>query len=83
MPLAYTESGLQAFAYQRSLGVQFHPEVTPRLVSSWFEVGGDVELTEAGIDPDELVEETSRLALLTQPALEQMLDWWLEELAGG
>jgi len=83
VPLAYTESGLQAFAHQRSLGVQFHPEVTPRLVSSWFEVGGDVELTEAGIDPDELVEETSRLALLTQPALEQMLDWWLEELAGG
>lgn len=81
-PLAHNASGLQAFSFGRSLAVQFHPEVTAPLISSWYEVGGDVKLIEAGIDPEELIEETGRLARVSQPALERMLDWWLEDLGG-
>lgn len=78
--LAYNDSGLQAFRYGRSLAVQFHPEVTPSLLESWYAVGGDRKLIESGIDPEGLIEETTRLAPASQPALERLLDWWLDEI---
>lgn len=77
-PLARNDSGLQAFSHERSLAIQFHPEITSSLLASWCEVGGDRKLIDAGIDPDELIEETDRLARASQPALERMLDWWLD-----
>lgn len=79
--LAHNDSGLQAFTYGRNLSVQFHPEVTPSLIGSWFSVGGDQKLLAAGIDPDEMIEETARLAEESQPALERMVDWWLDDLS--
>ena len=77
--LAYNDSGLQAFSYEHSLGVQFHPEVTAPLLESWCAVGGDRKLIDAGIDPGELIEETSRLAPVSRLALEELLDWWLDD----
>ncbi len=76
--LAHNESGLQAFRWGRSLAVQFHPEVTAPLIEAWCDVGGDRKLIKSGIDPEALIEETGRLSQLTQPALQRMLDWWLE-----
>lgn len=81
VPLARNDSGLQAFRFERSLAVQFHPEVTAGLLRSWCAVGGDRKLIEAGIDPDRLIEETARLARVTQPALERMIDWWLDGMS--
>lgn len=78
--LANNDSGVQAFSFERSLAVQFHPEVTPQLLGSWFAVGGDRKVIEAGIDPDEMIEETSRLSPASQPALERLIDWWLDDL---
>ncbi len=80
--LARNGSGLQAFTSGRNLAVQFHPEMTADLIASWCEAGGDQELVIAGVDPDEVIEQSRRLAVESQPALERMLDWFLDEIAG-
>jgi GMP synthase-like glutamine amidotransferase len=80
--LARNESGLQAFRTGRSFAVQFHPEMTPDLLASWCDAGGDEELLLAGVDPAEEIERSRTLAVESQPALERMLDWFLDDVAG-
>lgn len=55
--LAESPAGPQAFTIGRSLGVQFHPEVTPRIVGSWVTGAGD-RLVRDGVDPDRVLAET-------------------------
>jgi hypothetical protein len=52
------------------------------LIAAWIEAGGDEELIQAGVDPGQLVEDSYRLAVDSQPALEQMLDWYLDDIVG-
>jgi GMP synthase-like glutamine amidotransferase len=80
--LARNESGLQAFTVGRNLAVQFHPEMSGELIASWCEAGGDEELRQAGVEPSEMIAESRRLAVDSQPALERMLDWFLDDIAG-
>jgi GMP synthase-like glutamine amidotransferase len=53
--LAHNDSGVQAFRLRRHLGVQFHPEVTPRIVAAWAHDSRDEDL-----DVQALMDETSR-----------------------
>ena len=80
--LARNQSGLQAFRIGKNLAVQFHPEMTAGLIASWCESDGGGEMADAGIDPDLVIEESLVLEQTTQPALERMLDWFLDEIAG-
>ena len=80
--LARNRSGVQAFCIDRSLAVQFHPEMTADLIASWCKVDGGWEMVEAGLEIDQVVEESRALEVETQPALESMLDWFLDEIAG-
>ncbi len=57
--LARTAAGVHAFRAGRSLGVQFHPEVTPAIVEDWI-AGDRGSLAAARIDPAALREETAR-----------------------
>ena len=82
--LARNESGIQSFRTGRALAVQFHPEMSGDLLSSWCrEEGGAQELMAAGRDPDELIEESRYREIESQPALERMLDWFLDDVASG
>jgi GMP synthase-like glutamine amidotransferase len=59
--VAETDLGAQAFVAGRSLGLQFHPEVTPEIMDEWVRTYRH-ELDADGVDPDALLEETHRLA---------------------
>jgi len=57
--LATTGHAEQAFTAGRSLGVQFHPELTPQMLDGWLSNGGRQHALALGIDPDQLVAETA------------------------
>ncbi|MGH3040408.1 MAG: type 1 glutamine amidotransferase [Gaiellaceae bacterium] len=79
--LAESDAGPQAFVVGRSMGVQFHPEVTPEIMESWVGVYRH-ELDEEGVDPDALLEETYRLAGASRGAAWRLFDGFLERVAG-
>jgi GMP synthase-like glutamine amidotransferase len=56
--VARTPRAGQAFVSGRSLGLQFHPELTSAVLETWLADGGDAELTAAGVDVDGLLART-------------------------
>lgn len=52
--IARSDVGPQAYVIGRSLGVQFHPEVTPEIVRAWLDHGGLPQALRHGHDPEEL-----------------------------
>lgn len=59
---ARSPAGPQAYVLGRSLGVRFHPEVTPDTVAAWPDDGGDALARNLGLDVAELrrIEEGGR-----------------------
>jgi GMP synthase-like glutamine amidotransferase len=58
--LARTALANQAFTAGRSLGLQFHPELTPSVLECWLDVG-EAQLTAQGIDAAALLAQTRSL----------------------
>jgi GMP synthase-like glutamine amidotransferase len=79
--IAETDLGTQAFVLGRSLGLQFHPEVTPEIMDEWVRAYRH-ELDAEGIDPDALLEETSRCAEENKRTSWRLLEGFLERVAG-
>jgi GMP synthase (glutamine-hydrolysing) len=71
--LAVTDIGAQAFVAGRSLGLQFHPEVTPAIMEEWVRVYPH-ELRAEGVDPKALLAETRRRAAEAKRATWRLLD---------
>jgi GMP synthase-like glutamine amidotransferase len=78
--IADSDAGPQAYIVGRSLGVQFHPEVTPQMMDSWVRVYRH-ELDAEGVDPDALLEETHRRADETRATSRRLLDTFIERVA--
>jgi GMP synthase-like glutamine amidotransferase len=79
--LAETDLGTQAFVAGRSLGLQFHPEVTPEIMDEWVREYRH-ELDAEGIDPDALLEETNRRAGESKRTSWRLLEGFLDHVAG-
>jgi GMP synthase-like glutamine amidotransferase len=56
---ARTDAAEQAFTAGRSMGVQFHPELTPQMLGGWLDTVGRAHAAALGTDPDQLVAETA------------------------
>ncbi len=78
--LAETDVSPQAYAIGRSLGVQFHPEVTPQIMEDWVRVYRH-ELDADGVDPDALLAETYERTDSYRSTARKLLDAFLERVA--
>jgi GMP synthase-like glutamine amidotransferase len=78
--VAESDVGPQAFVAGRSLGLQFHPEVTPQIMADWVRVYRH-ELDADGVDPDALLEETARRASGSREMSQRLLAWFRTDVA--
>lgn len=78
--VADSPAGPQAFTAGRSLGTQFHPEVTPGIMDTWVKAYRH-ELDEHGVDPDGLLVETRRRSQQSRSSAWRLLDAYLERVA--
>jgi len=78
--IADSEVGPQAYVIGRSMGVQFHPEVTPKIMDDWVRVYRH-ELDAEGVDPDALLEQTHTRAEENRKTSWRLLDAFLERVA--
>lgn len=70
----------QAFMLKRSLGLQFHAEVTARGLEAWF-VGHATEIAATdGVSVEGLRADTARYAAALEDAGPRCLEHWLDEL---
>lgn len=79
--IADSPVGPQAYTIGRSLGLQFHPEVTPEIMDAWVAVYRH-ELDREGVDPDRLLEQTHRRADDSRAAAWRLFDAFLDQVAG-
>jgi GMP synthase-like glutamine amidotransferase len=75
--MADSSAGPQAYAVGRSLGLQFHPEVTPEIMELWVSAYRH-ELDQESVDPDQLLEDTYRRADETRAAAYRLFDGFLK-----
>jgi GMP synthase-like glutamine amidotransferase len=78
--IADSAAGPQAYIAGRTLGLQFHPEVTPAIVDGWV-ASSRAELELEGVDPDALSEQTQRLADESRAAAWRLFDGFLNRVS--
>jgi GMP synthase-like glutamine amidotransferase len=78
--IAETDAAPQAFVAGRSLGLQFHPEVTPEIMDEWVRAYPH-ELEAEGVDPQGLLEETRSRAAHSRQTTWRLLDQFRDRVA--
>lgn len=78
--LARTPAAPQAYRIGRSLGVQFHPEVTPAGIQVWLDNGGTPQARAHGLDPATLLSDSARQADAAQARADTLVDNYLQKI---
>lgn len=73
---------VQAFRLGRSLGVQFHPEITRWMLEGRLAEGGVEECAEHGVDPAELLARSRELEPVARENARRLVDGFLDRVAG-
>jgi len=79
--VARTPRAEQAFTIGRSMGVQFHPELTPSSLQGWFDNGGTAYLEAHGEDADVLMQRTVATAAEAEARSRRLVDRFLDQVA--
>lgn len=79
--VARTAVGPQAFHLGRTLGIQFHPELTGETLRAWFDLGLYDQALELGLDPDGMLERTRELSNQAQQQAHTLVDGFLDRVA--
>jgi GMP synthase-like glutamine amidotransferase len=79
--IAETDVGVQAFVAGRTMGLQCHPEVTPEIVAGWARLSSQ-ELAKDGVDPQALVDQTSKRERESKVAAWRLLDRFRDRVVG-
>ena len=75
--IARTAVSPQAFRIGRSVGTQFHPEVTTELVDRWINMD-EKELRAHGVDPAVMAARTEEEAVDNRARSDVLVDWFLD-----
>jgi GMP synthase-like glutamine amidotransferase len=78
---ARTSVGPQAYTIGRSLGLQFHPELTPEQLVAWLDNGGAGTLAEHRVDADQLLARTRATAREAEARTHALVDAFLDRVA--
>jgi GMP synthase-like glutamine amidotransferase len=79
--LATTGIASQAFVLGRSMGVQFHPELTPTILQAWLDSGDRDYLLARGVDPDALMVTTQVQGDAARERAVRLVDRFLVQVA--
>ncbi|MDH3292850.1 MAG: type 1 glutamine amidotransferase [Acidimicrobiia bacterium] len=79
--LATSEVGQQLFRIGRSVGTQFHPEITHGILEGWLKNCDDDYATAIDLDVDRLRSETDAHQRTSAEACHRMVDWFLDTVA--
>ena len=75
--IARTAVSPQAFRIGRSVGTQFHPEVTTELVDRWINMD-EKELRAHGVDPTVMAARSKEEAVGNRARSDVLVDWFLD-----
>ncbi|MGK4578738.1 type 1 glutamine amidotransferase [Kitasatospora sp. HPMI-4] len=79
--LARSTAGPQAYRIGRSLGVQFHPELTEEMLRMWLDHGLAQEARDQGLEPQDLLTRTRELGRGARRRTFDLVDAFLDRVA--